>query len=335
VSSNPNAHNPDPDGAQSPSEYPIGFIFGTYSAAKGDYPKAKSLSNNPNQRYAYLSSAIGGSTSILSFEDTYKMDKVSPRKNHGGGIRGKITGFSEASRLRLLRLLASIDYTAFEKVYFASLTYPDVWPEESKVCKDYLEAFRKRFMGKFGAFPVVWRLGAQVRGAWHFHLLLLLPSAIGSLKELRQYVATSWYEACGKISEGHLLAGTNVEEIRSLKRVDYVGRYLAKPEELLKGLETGKVWGTWNKKLLPIHWATTEVSLEEAYQIRRVFRRLAKKRGIGPLRKLQVFVRHETMAKLLRLLKDDNEWPKGARRPLPRWRPRRQRTSGPRRNEEN
>ena len=337
MSSNPNAHNPDPDGAQSPSEYPIGFIFGTYSAAKEDYPKAKSLSNSPNQAYAYLSSTIGGSLSILSFEDTYKMDKVSSPKNYGGGgVRGRITGLSKASRRTLLRLLASIDYASFEgKIFFASLTYPDVWPEEPKVCKDHLEAFLNRLMREIGAFPAVWRLGIQERGAWHFHLLLFLPSSFGSLKELRQIVASSWYEACGKISEGHLLAGTNVELIRTPKKADYVGRYLARKERFPEGVQTGKVWGYRNKKLLPIHWATTKISLLEAYKVRRVFRRLARKKATGPLRKVQVFVRHENMAKLLKFLTEDIEWPRGARRPLPPRKPRPQRTGGARRNEEN
>jgi hypothetical protein len=336
VSSNPNAHNPDPDGAQSPSEYPIGFIFGTYSAAKEDYPEDKSFINSPTQDYAYLSSTIGGSFSILSFEDTYKGNRVGPPKNQGGGLRGKIYGLSKASRRNLLRLLASINYTSFEgKVFFASLTYPEVWPEDPKVCKGHLEAFRKRLMEKFGAFPAIWRLGIQERGAWHFHLLLFLPSSSGSLKELRQFVATCWYEVRGKISEGHLLAGTNVELIRSHKRVDYVGRYVAKPEELLKGLETGKVWGTWNKKLLPVHWGTLKLSLDDAYKIRRIFRRLARKKGTGTVRKVQVFVRHENVVRLLEFLKDDKEHPKGARRPLPPRQPRPQGTSGSRRKEEN
>jgi hypothetical protein len=317
VSSNPNAHNPDPDGAQSPSEYPIGFIFGTYSAAKEDYPKAKSLSNSPNQAYAYLSSTIGGSTSIVSFEGTQKEDRVRPPSS-GGGIRGKITGLSKASRRNLLRLLASIDYTSIEgKVFFASLSYAEIWPEDPRACKEHLEAFRKRLRTKFGVFPAVWRLGIQERGAWHFHLLLFLPSSSGSLKEVRQFVATSWYEACGRISEGHLLAGTNVGEIRSPRRVDYVGRYLAKKEVFSEGLETGRVWGVWNRKLLPVHWETLKVSVEDGYKLRRIFRRLAKKKGTRTLRKLQVFVRHENIVRLLEFLKDNTEHPKGARRPLP------------------
>ncbi len=133
-----------------------------------------------NQAYAYLSSTVGGSFSILSFEDAHKENRKSPPKNRGGGIRGTITGFSGASRLRLLRYLASIDYSAFEgKIFFASLTYPEIWPEDPGVCKGHLEAFRKRSQTKFGAFPAVWRLGIQERGAWHFPIILFITLVLG------------------------------------------------------------------------------------------------------------------------------------------------------------
>jgi hypothetical protein len=239
-----------------------------------------------------------------------------------------------------------MDYTSFEKIYFITLTYPDECPDVY-TCKAHLKAFRKRLTRKFGDFAAVWRLGIQSRGFWHFHLLVFAPHSFGSLKELRQFIASSWYEATGKISEGHLVVGTNVELIRTPKSLNYVGRYLARKESFPETVQTGKIWNVWNKKLLRPQWETTEVSREEAYRIRRVFRRLARKRGTGPRRKVQVFIRHETVAKLLECLKEDKEYPKGVRRPLPSRGPspqrntsrerssRASRASVSRRNEEN
>ena len=40
----------------------------------------------------------------------------------------------------------------------------------------------------------------------------------------------------------------------------------------------------------------------DAYKIRRVFRKLAKRRGAGSLRQLTVFIRHETVIRLLQFL---------------------------------
>jgi hypothetical protein len=43
-------------------------------------------------------------------------------------------------------------------------------------------------------------------------------------------------------------------------------------------------------------------SLNDAYRIRRIYRRLAKMRGRGHLRRLTVFVRHENVLRMLEFL---------------------------------
>jgi hypothetical protein len=81
-----------------------------------------------------------------------------------------------------------------------------------------------------------------------------------------------------------------------------VERYLAKPEEFPEGLETGRIWGIWNEELLPVRWGTVEVSLRDAFRIRRIYRKLAKRKASGSLRSITVFVRHENVVRLLRFL---------------------------------
>jgi hypothetical protein len=44
------------------------------------------------------------------------------------------------------------------------------------------------------------------------------------------------------------------------------------------------------------------VSLNDAYWIRRIYRRLAKMRSRGSLRRLTVFIRHENVVRLLEFL---------------------------------
>jgi hypothetical protein len=58
----------------------------------------------------------------------------------------------------------------------------------------------------------------------------------------------------------------------------------------------------WSKDLLPVQWETVKVSLKDAYRIRRWLRRLAKMRGRGHLRRLTVFIRHESVVRLLEFL---------------------------------
>jgi hypothetical protein len=186
---------------------------------------------------------------------------------------------------------------------FVTLTYPHEYPEDPELCKKHLKALHKRLQRKFGDFAGFWRMGMQERGAWHFHLLLFVGPSVGSVNELRRFISSSWYEVTGKVSEVHLRAGTRVEAVKKWKQAtSYVERYMAKPEESPEGLETGRIWGIWNEGLLPVQWETTQVSLRDAFKIRRIYRKLARRKGSGSLRRITVFVRHENVVRLLEFL---------------------------------
>jgi hypothetical protein len=84
---------------------------------------------------------------------------------------------------------------------------------------------------------------------------------------------------------------------------------MAKEEQFPEGVETGRIWGVWNKKFLPIQWKTAKVqwktakvSLKDAFMIRRIYRRLARRKGSGSLRRMTIFVRYENVVKLLKFL---------------------------------
>jgi hypothetical protein len=291
----------------SPPTDPTGFIYPTYRAAGTEASRDIPSLKGSHQGVAYVSSSVGGSVSTLSFEEIKASNRLSRRKHRSGGTRDRVRGFSRESRRNLLLRLASINRSAFRafkgRMNFVTLTYPREYPEDPEVCKNHLKALRKRLQRKFGDFAGFWRLGIQQRGAWHFHLLLFVGPSIGSVGELRRFISSSWHEVTGKISEGHLHAGTRVEAVKRWKEVtSYVERYMAKPEEFPEGLKTGRIWGVWNKELLPVHWETAEVSLRDAFKIRRIYRRLAKRNGSGSLRRITVFIRHENVVRLLGFL---------------------------------
>jgi hypothetical protein len=60
--------------------------------------------------------------------------------------------------------------------------------------------------------------------------------------------------------------------------------------------------GVWNKDLLPVRWETVQVSLRDAFKIRRIYRKLAKRMGSGSLSRITVFVRYENVVRLLEFL---------------------------------
>ena len=105
-----------------------------------------SMSSEPVQIQAYVSSAVGGSLSQITFEDSETRSRVGA--THRGGVRGRIRGFSKSSRRNLLRRLASINRTAFRayegRLISVTLTYPKEYPEDPEACKRHLKALRKR-----------------------------------------------------------------------------------------------------------------------------------------------------------------------------------------------
>jgi hypothetical protein len=290
-----------------PPPDPPGFIYSSYRAAPTSTHSNEPSVKGSHQPSAYVFSAVGGSVSTLSFEDTTPKNRFRPSKRLGGGTRAKVRGFSRASRRNLLLRLASINRRAFRafrgRMIFVTLTYPHEYPEDPEVCKNHLKALRRRLQRKFGEFAGFWRLGIQQRGAWHFHLLLFVGPSCGSVEKLRHFISSSWYEVTGKISEGHLRAGTRVVAVQRWREVtSYVERYMAKPEEFPEGLQTGRIWGIWNENLLPVRWETVQVSLRDAFKIRRIYRKLAKRKGSGSLCCMTVFVRYENVVILLRFL---------------------------------
>jgi hypothetical protein len=299
--------NPVPNSVQTSSEAPPGFIYPSYRAASTQAQRHKHSLDNSHQGVAYVSSAVGGSLSTLSFEDTTSKNQLSSHRRCGCGNRDRVRGFSRASRTNLLRRLASINRTAFKgfrgRMIFVTLTYPRKYPEDPELCKRHLKALRKRLQREFGTFTAFWRLGIQRRGAWHFHLLLFMGPSIGPLSDLRRFISSSWHEVTGKVSEGHLCTGTRVEAVKKWKQAtSYLERYMAKPEVFPEGLRTGRIWGVWNEELLPVRWETAEVSLRHAFRIRRIYRKLAKRKGSGSLRRITVFVRYENVVRLLGFL---------------------------------
>jgi hypothetical protein len=73
------------------------------------------------------------------------------------------------------------------------------------------------------------------------------------------------------------------------------------PQELVSA-QNGVEHRLDKPELLPVRWETVKVSLKDAYMIRRIYRRLAKMRGSGHLRRLTVFIRYENVVRLLEFL---------------------------------
>tara|TARA_Y100000589_G_C27189549_1_gene644197 strand:- start:2510 stop:3502 length:993 start_codon:yes stop_codon:yes gene_type:complete len=165
--------------------------------------------------------------------------------------RGVISGFSNASRRNMMRLLASIDKEALMfKPLFVTLTYPSSWPDDPKQWKRHLDNWLKRLRRRYPDCAAIWKLEAQQRGAPHYHLLLFnIPHLC------KDWLAQSWYEVVDSNDPRHRQAGTRIESIRSWNGCfAYASKAMGNPvHELPAGWErVGRMWGVSGKEHLPI-----------------------------------------------------------------------------------
>jgi hypothetical protein len=199
----------------------------------------------------------------------------------GPTTRADIGGFSRRSRMRLLKLCASIPWRLFETRFFCTMTYPDDFPTDGRVVKRHLKVFRKRLERRWGKQAVVWKLEFQRRGAPHFHLLLSVSSET-VMKDFQQWFSSAWYEVVGSGDLRHLLAGTQA----AIADTD-CGKYFAYgvkssgskeyQNQVPDGFQSvGRFWGSWNVKP---EWKGAEISGADFVQLRRRMRAWSKANG--------------------------------------------------------
>ncbi|HLW03938.1 MAG TPA: hypothetical protein VKT82_35145 [Ktedonobacterales bacterium] len=174
--------------------------------------------------------------SLLQVTPSEKLAQYSQRFDRGK--RGKIRGFSRASRRRMLRAMASLKREEVARAKFVHLTYPSEYPTPAKA-KDHLRAFIKRLRRQFEKAAVTWKIEPQKRGAPHFHLLILGPMRID-----KHWLSRAWYEVVDSGDEKHLRAGTKIEVVRSYRgAVSYTSKYMAKVQEMEP--DEAEAWGRW------------------------------------------------------------------------------------------
>jgi hypothetical protein len=178
----------------------------------------------------------------------------------GGGRRGNVAGFSEASRRRLMDKLMSVDMGAVSagrksrvaRALFVTLTYPRDWPAAWEVWKAQLKAFRKRVeRSRHGFLGALWRLEFQRRGAPHFHLLLCFPRPV-HVRGFRLWLSRAWNEVLDG-GRDHLVVGCNARPVYGGggKLLNYLAKYLGKCTPApVDGSASGRMWGVWGS--LPV-----------------------------------------------------------------------------------
>ena len=220
-----------------------------------------------------VSYSVGGSLLVLKGPGVGAFHRRSSRgvqlKGGAVGKRGRISGFSPSSRLRLLRWLASLNRSKITTTpLFITLTYPATWPEDPARVKRDIDAFGKAFMRRYPAGCFLWKVEAQKRGAPHYHCLVFNVGYVS-----HQWAAATW----NRIVAGgpdHLKAGTEVRRVRSWRGVmAYASKYFSKQSGGVELTGIGRHWGIVGRANLPVELVTLVASLDDFYRLRRAMAR--------------------------------------------------------------
>jgi hypothetical protein len=213
-----------------------------------------------------------------------KVSRGIPQEQNGGGKRGKVKGFSFASRRRLMQTIARIRRDALLPD-FVTLTYPSEFPSPIK-SKKHLDKFLKRLRRAFPGVGLIWKLEPQERGAPHYHLLIWGSDQF----ELRKFIPYAWHDIAGDNDKNHLLFHLGmlgnepcVNAVRSWRGVwAYASKYLGKTFDVAGWNEVypGRFWAVVNPKIIPfgVHCVYSIASMKASH-VMRYQKRFAKLRS--------------------------------------------------------
>jgi hypothetical protein len=174
--------------------------------------------------------------------------------------RGQVMIFSRDSRLRLLKLLATIDWSRAEPTLFATLTYPDtVTITSAKQMNTHRYLFIRDLEKDLGKqIAVIWRIewksrrSGKNKGKYypHFHLMIFNVSYIAY-----DTVNSLWKKAIGV----NQYVRTEIKEMVNPAQCGYyVAKYCAKETDCslvnaayLNTVPPGRQWGLLRPSLLP------------------------------------------------------------------------------------
>lgn len=189
----------------------------------------------------------------------------------GGGVRGKVTSFSNRSRFRLIKFISKLNH--YQDVpLFVTLTYPLNFSVSYSDWKTNLDTFSKRFNYKFPKGSFVWKLEPQKRGAPHYHLILFPGECLKDIKGFRNWLSRVWYEVVGSGDLKHKKAGVQADYSESWDKIRrYTSKYMGKTvnqKDTIWGEGVGRFWGVrYRKNLAMAVLVEFTVTRREAYYL--------------------------------------------------------------------
>jgi len=201
----------------------------------------------------------------------------------GGGIRSTVTGFSRASRKRMIEFMAKVRHGG--EMLFLTMTYDDGSLQRDDFdMKAEFEAFRRRFERAFPSWGALWRMEMMRRKSGelsgidvpHYHMIVFVgetfdnPDIQTVCDAFVSWGAVAWQEITSSFDPYHIDYGFHCTPVRSRKQAyAYVGKYVGKHAE--DEHEVGRRWG----RIGTINTSLSETLIMSHDEIV-IFRRLVK-----------------------------------------------------------
>ena len=190
-------------------------------------------------------SVIFFDSKILIHQDKIdNSDKIPPLR-----FEDDIETFSKKSRLRMLKLLSTINYSNYNSIFFVTTTFHNIAPESKKNLKIFLDTYLKRVKRLDESLSYVWRLELQKRGMPHFHFLFLSKKKYEktSLKKIEHQFKRKWHTLLSDLNLYSYLHSVKVDLIDEKKRVlSYISKYTAKEDKAHDAFKYGRRWSYSN-----------------------------------------------------------------------------------------
>jgi hypothetical protein len=194
----------------------------------------------------------------------YRQDVVVKRAGFAKQPPERVDGdIMNLSRKSLRRLAFTASNTAVDFVAMLTLTYPEAYPVDGRICKRHLNTLLTRLRQKYTAVSYLWFMEFQKRGAPHFHILVdrFIP---------HDWLAEAWYKIVDSGDEKHLQAGTQADKIRSQNGAKhYVVKYAAKCNQKAVPIgfrRVGRYWGA-SRNVKPQPVGTIDINESQLYQL--------------------------------------------------------------------
>ena len=179
--------------------------------------------------------------------------------------RGAIRGFSRASRLRMLSMVAQMDWKGITKGLFVTLTFPDEkWPNGVDQRNKYRYLFLRHMENYLGKqIGALWRIEwvARKSGRYRGKLLPHFHLVIPGIRYIPHRLVRMWWR---QVLNHRGPLATDVRRLSSRKMHQvYIAKYCAKVDpssslDYAAYLNTpGRQWGVHRRQLLPFHQRVT------------------------------------------------------------------------------